>query len=82
MTNKLSTRIMAAGLVDEGIAAEDLEEELAELKAVVASGKPVCPICRCVMKPEHYSGYYDSFSYWLCNCVEFPDAGTVKGGYA
>ena len=78
----LGTRIIAAGLVDDGIAVEAIEKSLADLTAAVASGSPVCPVCKCAMKQQNYQGYYDSFSYWGCDCVEFPGASTWSGVYA
>jgi hypothetical protein len=78
----LGTRIMAAGLVDDGIAVEAMETQLAELRALVASNKPVCPICRTEMRQQNYQGYYESFGYWGCDCVEFPSANTWSGAYA
>lgn len=78
----LGTRIMAAGLVDDGIAVEAIEKAMAELTTAVASGMPMCPICKCVMRQRNYKGYYDSFSYWECDCQEFPGAGTWNGAYA
>jgi hypothetical protein len=77
----LGTRIIAAGLVDDGIAVESIEKSLADLTAAVASGSPVCPVCQCVMKQQNYKGYYDSFSYWECDCKQFPDANTWNGAY-
>ena len=76
------TRIMAAGLVDDGMAVEAMEKELEKLTAAVASGSPMCPICKCVMKQQNYRGYYDSFSYCECDCAEFPGANTWNGAYA
>lgn len=29
---------------------------------------PICPLCNSEMFVETYHGYYDSFSYWRCNC--------------
>lgn len=76
------TRIMAAGLVDDGMAVEAMENELEKLTTSMASGLPVCPICKYVMKQQNYKGYYDSFSYWKCGCAEFPGASTWNGAYA
>ena len=77
----LGTRIICAGLVDDGITVERLERELVSLRALVASTKPVCPVCKCEMKQQNYKGYYDSFSYWECDCPEFPGANTWNGAY-
>jgi transposase-like protein len=77
----LGTRIIGAGLVDDGIAVEAMEKEVAELRSVIAAAKPVCPICKTGMKQQNYRGYYDSFSYWECDCPEFPGANTWNGAY-
>ena len=61
--SELGARIMAAGLVDEGMQVEAIEDELAKAKAVISSGQPVCPICMRPMQRFNYEGYYDSFSY-------------------
>ena len=78
----LGTRIMAAGLVDDGLAVEDMERELIKLRELVASTKPVCPFCKSEMNPKNYKGYYESFGYWGCDCLEFPGASTFAGAYA
>lgn len=31
---------------------------------------PVCPYCGVEMTIQTYEGYYDTFSYWICDCVE------------
>ena len=72
---------MAAGLVDDGIAVENMESELAQLRALVESRKPVCPICKSEMKQQNYKGYYDSFGYWECDCPGFSGANTWNGAY-
>ena len=79
--SELGTRIICAGLVDDGITVEDLEREVVSLRALVASNKPVCPICRTEMRQQNYQGYYESFGYWGCDCVEFPSANTWSGAY-
>jgi transposase-like protein len=68
----MGTNIMAAGLVDEGIKFEKMEEEIAALKEKLSSGKPVCPYCHAVMHPFAYKGYYDEFVGWSCSCEKFP----------
>ena len=78
----LGTKIMCAGLVDEGIAVESIESELKTLKQTVASGKPVCPMCMAEMKPVNYSGYYESFSFWECKCERFEEAEKQTGAFA
>jgi len=77
----LGTKIIGAGLVDEGMAVEAMETELKKLRETIASGKPVCPICKCEMKQQNYNGYYDLFSYWECDCSDFPDGNTWNGTY-
>lgn len=78
----LGTKIMAAGLVAEGIAVETLELELNQLKDAVATGVPVCPVCECAMRQQNYKGYYESFSYWDCGCERFEDGHNWSGAYA
>lgn len=78
----LGTKIMAAGLVDEGLYVESMESELENLKKIISDNKPVCPICGIQMTQNKYKGYYDSFSYWGCNCESFPKAPTWNGQYA
>jgi len=78
----LGTRIICAGLVDDGVAVEAMEKELSELKAVVASGKPVCPICQSEMKAVNYKGYYEAFSFWECKCQSFSEAESQHGAFA
>ena len=78
----LGTRIMAAGLVDDGIAVEAMETQLAELRAVIAAGKPVCPICKTEMKAVNYKGYYEAFSFWECKCQSFTEAESQHGAFA
>jgi transposase-like protein len=80
--SELGTRIICAGLVDDGMAVEDMERELAKLRELVTSTRPVCPVCKSEMNQKNYQGYYDSFSYWGCDCVEFPGANTWSGAYA
>ena len=78
----LGTRIICAGLVDDGITVEDLEREVISLRALVASKKPVCPICSKEMRPVNFKGYYESFSFWACECESFTDATEARGAYA
>jgi tRNA(Ile2) C34 agmatinyltransferase TiaS len=78
----LGTKIMAAGLVAEGLAVEILEQEFHELTEVVARSVPVCPACQSAMRKTNYEGYYESFSYWACDCEYFEDGTTWNGSYA
>lgn len=43
---------------------------------------PVCPFCKTTMLPKYFSGYYESFSMWECDCSEIPGAEEVSGAYA
>ena len=43
---------------------------------------PICPFCKTEMEPVNYEGYYDSFSYWACECEEFPNVEKSYGEYA
>jgi hypothetical protein len=52
-----------------------MEEKEEEIK------KPVCPYCKCTMTPFNYTGYYDSFSGWDCDCEDLPDAEDSRGPY-
>jgi transposase-like protein len=76
------TRIMAAGLVDEGIAFEAMEAKIVLLELKLKSIKPTCPHCLIEMKPIFHKGYYESFPCWTCDCENIDGAVTIKGGYA
>jgi len=76
------TRIMAAGLVEEGMEFERMERELQNLKNTIKGNVPVCPHCMKQMNTVNYVGYYDSFSYWECNCGHFDDGRRATGAYA
>jgi len=43
---------------------------------------PVCPYCQAAMRPRYYEGYYDSFSFWACDCEVLPDATMSAGAYS
>jgi hypothetical protein len=43
---------------------------------------PVCPFCKTEMRPQYFSGYYESFSMWECECPEIPGAEEIRGSYA
>ena len=43
---------------------------------------PVCPFCKSTMTPKYFTGYYESFSMWKCNCKKIPRAEAVFGSYA
>jgi tRNA(Ile2) C34 agmatinyltransferase TiaS len=76
------TRIMAAGLVSEGIAFEEMQLQIIELQEQLKSSKPTCPQCLIEMRPISHRGYYESFPCWTCDCEEIEGAVTIKGGYA
>ena len=44
--------------------------------------KPVCPHCSTEMKPEYFTGYYESFSLWSCSCNIIPKSRIRVGAYA
>lgn len=74
--------LLASGKIDEGIAVADLQKEVVRLRALVQSTVPVCPHCKTTMVASTYKGYYDTFSYWECNCDTLPGAHVVKGAFA
>jgi hypothetical protein len=43
---------------------------------------PVCPYCKAMMRPQYFTGYYESFSMWECECDEIPGAEETRGAYA
>ena len=43
---------------------------------------PVCPYCKSTMAPKYFTGYYESFPMWECECHEIPGAEDVSGCYA
>lgn len=59
-----------------------LEEEHENLKKLLKHNGPVCPICKKKMIPVNYSGYYDSFSYWECECNNFENGEQRNGAYS
>lgn len=63
------------------IRVKEVETELANLRSVVSNGQPVCPYCMAPMRPTNYSGYYDAFSFWACDCEDFPDGSNCAGAY-
>jgi hypothetical protein len=76
------TKIIAAGLMDEGIEFEKMEALILQLESLIESGKPVCPICKTIMVPKNYIGYYDKHSAWFCECDDFKGAEEIHGDYA
>jgi tRNA(Ile2) C34 agmatinyltransferase TiaS len=79
--SELGTKIIASGLVDEGVEVEMLQKELESLRRIIEDGKPICPICKRQMKPVNFKGYYDEFSYWECGCKKFVNGENVGGMY-
>lgn len=43
--------------------------------------EPVCPLCLTKMMKVNYKGYYESFSYYKCQCESFSTAIEEKGNY-
>lgn len=43
--------------------------------------EPVCPLCLTKMMKVNYKGYYESFSYYKCQCESFTTAIEEKGNY-
>ena len=43
---------------------------------------PVCPYCKTAMRPQYFSGYYESFPMWECECEEMPGAEETSGSFA
>lgn len=43
---------------------------------------PHCPYCKVAMTPKYFTGYYESFSMWECDCSEIPGAEESHGCYA
>lgn len=41
----------------------------------------ICPYCLKELKPWTYKGYYDSFTYWGCECEMLPNAVVHCGSY-
>jgi hypothetical protein len=61
-----------------------MDEEKPVEKPVAKPKKPKipkCPYCGSVMRPKYFEGYYDSFPFWECTCIEIPGAEIEKGGY-
>lgn len=42
---------------------------------------PICPYCKTEMNPFKYTGYYDSFFGWECECEEIPNSEEQHGEY-
>ena len=80
--SKLTTNLFAANLCDEGLEVEALEKRVEYLENLIKSKKPICPICLKELKPFNYTGYYDEFSGYECECVHFEDGEDQRGQYA
>lgn len=46
--------------------------------------KPVCPYCKKEMVVNKFEGYYDTFTYWDCECDDLEKyvENTWSGAYA
>lgn len=53
-------------------------EELKPLKELVM---PICPYCKKEMTPYKYTGYYEDFSYWDCDCETIKNETVWHGSY-
>lgn len=80
----LEGSMMAVDLYDGAMEVRKLREEARLLRAAVAAKGPVCPHCKSEMRPSRFSGYYEEFDSWLCNCETIPGAkeNEVRGNYA
>ena len=79
--NDLSTKILAAGLCDEGVAVEKLELEIKRLNTLISAQKPFCPYCKVALRETAYEGYYECFDYWACDCKRLPNRKRWAGSY-
>jgi len=68
--------------VDLGVILDQFIEEHQKLIDNIKSREPICPICKGKMSPVNYKGYYDSFSFWECDCDHFLDGKLSLGQYA
>lgn len=82
ISSDASTKIYAAGLVDEGVEYERMEREIEALKLKIASSKPICPHCTAELIPFLHIGYYDEVSGWGCECMKIPGVEESRGAYA
>lgn len=83
MTSKFALNIYCADLCDEGMEFERMEKEIVLLKEKLSSNKPICPICLSEMHSVNFAGYYESFSFWECECEKFETAEYEQhGAYA
>ncbi len=80
--NDIGTKIIAAGLVDEGLEFERLEKENQELKDKLKSKDLICPYCLTKLEAFDYQSYYDGHYGWSCNCEKIPNAVKWRGSYA
>lgn len=67
---------------EDGLRFDELVKENEALKFLLSSSKPVCPFCQSEMRPVNYTGYYDKFSFWECNCKELKGGEIASGMYA
>jgi hypothetical protein len=73
--------LMALGgvAVDAAMLINELKEKLIALEQ---TEYPICPFCKSKMEPVNYQGYYDTFSFWECNCLLFENGFKHVGAYA
>jgi hypothetical protein len=43
---------------------------------------PICPLCKTKMVAKYFVGYYESFSFWRCECEIIPGATIEAGCYS
>jgi len=79
-TSKSALNIYSADLCDEAMEFERMEKEIISLKEKLSSKKPICPNCLAEMKSINYTGYYDQFSFWECECEKFENADYEQNG--
>lgn len=68
-----ATKIIAIGLVDEGLKFEEMEREILRLKELISSKNPICPHCHKEMTMFEFNGYYDKLIGWTCGCETIPE---------
>ena len=63
---------------------EKLFDEHKKMKTTIESSRPMCPTCKTAMVRMSYTGYYDSFDFWECECRDgdVPVEHRTKGAYA
>lgn len=82
MDKNRENQMIGDGYFDEVTYIKSMESKIEQLESILMSNTPVCPHCLNAMSPCNYSGYYDSFSCWMCDCEEFENIDTYLGMYA